>query len=268
MRPIGEHGWGFQFPRVTPDVMDTFYESMHLWDRGHLSKAERGYRQLLREYPEFIDLHHHLAILLDETDRQQEAFKLWQQAVDLGLGCFPQDFSMGQDILPWSYMTNRPFLRAYKGFGLALLKREEIENALAIFMNMLALNPNDNQGVRILAIECAFRLSRPWEVLGISERFPNDIEPDVLYGQVLALYQLGLKAESETALLEAMETHPLVAKELSKKRHTRPRELDPSRVTVGGPDEAYYYWLDAGQQWKNTLGAIDFVRGCLQKHQQ
>ena len=212
IRTIGEHEWGFEFPRVTPNVREAFYESMRLWDAGRLSKAERGYRKLLREYPEFIDLHHHLAILLDETDRQQEAFQLWQQAVDIGSGCFPQDFSMGQDTLPWSYITNRPFLRAYRRIGLVLLNRGEIEDALAIFMNMLALNPNDNQGVRVLAVECAFRHNRPWDVLEISERFPNDIEPDVLYGQVLALYQLGLKAEAETALLEAMEILPLVAK--------------------------------------------------------
>ena len=39
---------------------------------------------------------------------------------------------------------------------------------------------------------------------------------DVIYGRVLALYQMGLKEEAKTALCEAIEYLPLVAKEIIK----------------------------------------------------
>ncbi|MBT9160979.1 MAG: hypothetical protein DDT26_02276 [Dehalococcoidia bacterium] len=228
LRQIAENEWEFEYARLTRREWDRFYDILDLWNsgcRGSISKSERGYRQLLSDYPEFIDVYHHLAILLDETGRPQEAFHLWEKAVNLGLSCFPQNFSMGQDRLPWAFLDNRPFLRAYKAFGLALMEQDKVKNTLTIFTNILSLNPNDNQGVRSLAINCNFILERPWEVLGISQQYPEDIMSEVIYGRVLALYQLGLKAEAKTALGEAVEYLPLVAKELIKKRHTRPKEF-------------------------------------------
>ncbi|MBT9149613.1 MAG: hypothetical protein DDT27_01335 [Dehalococcoidia bacterium] len=146
------------------------------------------------------------------------------------------------------------------------MEQGKVENALAIFTNILSLNPNDNQGVRSLAINCNFMLKRPWEVLGISQQYLEDIMPEVIYGRVLALYQLGLKSEAETELSKAVDYLPLVAKELIKKRHSRPKELYSDCVTVGGPDEAYCYWIEQGQYWKNTPGAIDFVRDYIQNN--
>jgi len=86
----------------------------------------------------------------------------------------------------------------------------------------------------------------------------------VMYGRALALYQLGRRAEAEKALSEAVEFLPLVAKELVKSRHRKPKGLRPDRVTVGGADQAYWYWIDQGQYWRNTPGAIEFVRECLE----
>lgn len=269
LRDTGDNEWSFEYPRLTEREWDRFYDILDLWNsgtRGNISKSERHYRRLLREYPEFIDVYHQLAILLDETDRSQEAFLLWEKAANLGLSCIPQNFSIGKDLLPWGFLGNRPFLRVYKAFGLALMERGKHENALDIFTNILSLNPNDNQGVRALAIDRNFMLKRPWEVMGISQHYPQDIMPEVLYGRVLALYQLGLKAEAEIELSTAVEYLPLVTKELLKKRHTRPKELYLDSVTVGGPDEAYYYWIEQGQYWKNTPGAIDFVRDYIQNN--
>jgi len=42
-----------------------------------------------------------------------------------------------------------------------------------------------------------------------------------------------------------------VAKELLKKRHIPPKSLDPDRYTVGGDDEAFYYWERSGILWED-----------------
>mgnify|MGYP001041662975 CR=1 FL=1 len=266
LHPVGEHEWVFKFPRLTLEITEEFHEAIELWEEDDLGRAEQRYRQLLRDYPEFIDVYHHLAMLLDETGRYREAYNMWQQAVDLGLSAFPKSFSIGRDLLPWYFLDNRPFLRAYHGLGYDFLERGEIESALSIFTNILALNPSDNQGIRGLAINCNFHLKRPWEVLEISERYPCDIMADVLYGRALALYQQGRQTDAESALCEAIDFLPLVARELTKNRHRRPKKFRSDRITLGGADEAYHYWLDHGQYWKKTPGAIDFVSDCLQKH--
>jgi hypothetical protein len=82
---------------------------------------------------------------------------------------------------------------------------------------------------------------------------------------VLALYQLGRKVEAERALREAVAFLPLVAEEIVKRSHTRPKDLQPGFVTHGGADQAYFYWTDQGKHWKNTPGAVEFVRLYLEK---
>jgi len=268
LHQVGEREWTFKFPRLTFEITEQLHEAIELWEEDDLVQAEERYRQLLRDYPEFIDVYHHLAMLLDETGCYPEAFQMWQQAVQLGLSALPRSFSIGRDLLPWSILDNRPFLRAYHGLGFDFFERGDIESALSIFTNILALNPNDNQGIRGLAINCNFHLKRPWEVLEISEQYPHDIMADVLYGRALALYQQGRQVDAESALCEAIDFLPLVAKELTKNRHRRPKKFYSDCVTIGGADEAYHYWLDHGRHWRKTPEAIDFVRNCLQNHTQ
>ena len=268
LHQIGEHEWVFEFPRLTFEINEEFHKAIELWEEDDINQAEQRYRQLLTDYPEFIDVYHHLALLLDEAGHYCEAIQLWEQAVQIGLSAFPGSFLVGQDLLPWSYLDNRPFLRAYHGLGYDFFERRKFESALSIFNNILALNPSDHQGIRGPAINCNFHLKRPWEVLEISEHYPYDIMADVNYGRALALYQQGRRVDANAALHQAIDTSPLVGKELTKNRHRRPAKFYSDRVTIGGADEAYHYWLDYGKHWRNTLGAIDFVRYCLEKHTQ
>jgi tetratricopeptide (TPR) repeat protein len=261
----GENMWTFTFPRLTWEVLEEFHEALEYWRAGYLTDAEEEYLWLLEEFPEFIDVHHHLALVLRKTDRKDEAFQVWQETVQMGLDCLPEEFEIGQDTLPWIILENRPFLRAYHGLGLEYLERGKTERALEIFEDILAMNPNDNQGVRALAIDCHFRLGHPEQVLEICDQYPNDGLEQVIYGRALALLQLGRQAEAEQALTEAVEWLPLVGEELVKKRHRRPSNLNPDYVTHGGADQAYYYWKDQGQHWENTPGAVELVRECLQK---
>ena len=261
---VDEHEWMFEYPRLSDEAFDEFHYAIDLWRAGDISMAEAEYRRLIAAYPEFIDARHHLAMLLDETGRGREAFQIWQETVDLGSSCLPDGFAIGRDRLPWLILENRPFLRAYHGLGLAYLERNEVETALSIFDNVLAMNPNDNQGVRALAIDCNFHLRHPKGVLEICDQYPGDGMEQVIYGRVLALYQLGHKSKARSALRDAIDFLPLVAKELAKARHRRPKNMRPGYITHGGADQAYTYWIDQGQHWKSTPGAIDLVRECLQ----
>jgi tetratricopeptide (TPR) repeat protein len=262
---VGGREWTFEYPRLEWEIIESFHSGLEDWRVGDVVSAEEKYRQLVGDYPEFIDAHHHLALLLSETGRGEEAFQTWQEVVAIGLESLPVAFEMGRDTLSWLIIENRPFLRAYHGLGLEYLERREVETALEIFGNMLAMNPGDNQGARALVVDCNLRLNRPVDVLAVCDRYPDDGMEQVVYGRVLALYQLGRKDEAEEALSQAIESLPLVAGELVKSRHTKPKGLRPGHVTYGGADQAYYYWIEQGQQWKNTPGALEFVRDCLRK---
>ena len=110
-----------------------------------------------------------------------------------------------------------------------------IEEALAIDQELLSLNPNDNQGVRALAVTVLFALKHPEEVIKVCTAYPDDGMPEVAYGRALALFQLGLKTDqATTALKEAVRWRPRVAAELLKTRHRRPQSSIPGYDHDGG----------------------------------
>lgn len=257
--PFFKNEWQFHFTRLDDRVYDMFDDALDDFDTGKLKEAEHSFRLLLDGYPEFIDAYHHLAMLLDETRRHKEARQVWNIAVQIAQAAFPTTFKRGRHRLPWGILDNRPFLRAYHSWGLQLLEQEKVADALAVFDDMLSMNPNDNQGVRALAIDCYFRLAQPTQVLAVCKHYPNDTMEEVLYGRSLALFQLDRQPEASIALRKAIEILPNVARELLKKTHRPPKNLNPNYATVGGSDQAFYYWRHNGQHWVNSKGAIEFL---------
>ncbi len=86
-----------------------------------------------------------------------------------------------------------------------------LEEALAIYQELLAFNPNDHQGVRALAVTVLFARKRPAEVLKVCTAYPDDGMPEVAYGRVPALFQLGRDRDATAALREAVHWRPRVA---------------------------------------------------------
>ncbi|MEK6756735.1 MAG: tetratricopeptide repeat protein, partial [Bacteroidota bacterium] len=234
MTQVSRSEWTFEFPRLDDRAFDLFHEALEHFDAGNFRKAESDVRLLLEGFPEFIDAYHHLAMILEETGRRQQARLLWETAVGIGQSAFPKTFKRGRHKLPWAILDNRPFLRAYHSWGLLLLKEEKIAEALAVFNEILSMNPNDNQGIRALVIDCYFRLSQPDQVIAVCNRFRNDTMEEVLYGRSLAFFQLRQERQAKTALLKAVEILPLVAEELVKASHRPPKNLNPHFVSHGG----------------------------------
>lgn len=55
----------------------------------------------------------------------------------------------------WGFIGTRPWMRAQHSLGLALLEAGDHDEAASLFKRMLILNPNDNQGIRILLLMIA-----------------------------------------------------------------------------------------------------------------
>lgn len=261
---LGNKEW--RFVEIPYETQMKFNDLLEERDFGGVSPAEMELqlRDLIAEAPNFIDAYHHLAMVLEERGKRQEASLLWQQAVNLGLQCFIEQFSAAGNRLEWGWLENRPFLRAYHALGLQHMDAGRPEMALAVFRTILVLNPGDNQGVRALAANCCLALKRYTEALAICEDVPGDHMAETVYGRVLALYALKRTNKAEKALREAVAAMPLVARELVKAKHPRPRNQREGRYTVGGADQAWYYWREAGELWEQVPGAIDFIREFLQ----
>ena len=264
LRQTGDNSWVFEYPDGVKRFNDMLNDGIEWMEVGEYGEAEKVFRSVIKDSGEHIDAIHHLAMILEQKPGMEEkTFRLWARAVDIGLASFPEEFKMGIDRLEWCMFENRPFLRAYHALGLEHVYRGYTDRALIIFNNLLSMNPSDNQGVRTLAIDCDFALNRPEDVLRICDNFPNDATPDTLYGRPLALLMLDKRGEAERALMEAVGQMPLAAKELVKEKHRKPKGMSDDYLTVGGPDEAYDYYLRMGKHWKKTEGALELVRRCL-----
>ncbi|MBM2832418.1 MAG: hypothetical protein HW414_1470 [Dehalococcoidia bacterium] len=257
---VALHQWHFVYPDAYSHLMDLFDEGCESYDEGDLDQAERAFNAVLAAMPDHLDAIHHLAMVLSERDLIYQANDLWEQAVRIGRKTFPKDFNPGEDRLQWGWLENRPFLRCLHGLALAKYEEYHTGEALSLFQELLSLNPNDNQGVRAMAEEALFELNRFEDALKVTEQYPDDMMPETLYGQALALYILGRIREADGALREAIEYSPLVRKELLKKRHRLPRSARPDAVAVGSTDEAYCYWEHFGRFWEAAPGSLDWLR--------
>ena len=262
-----DNEWSFEYLRLTFDVVERLDETIDMYHSGNCNDAKIRFKELIKQFPELIDAYHHLALLMEDFGQPYEAFNLTKSAVDIGLSSLPPNFYFGRDLLPWLNLDNRPFLRAYHYYGLKYKGIKEIEKALCIFNNILDINPNDNQGIRALVINCYLTIKRPLDVLRIVENYLDDTLADTLYGKILALFQLDRIKEANKTLEDAQKILPLIATEISKKQHRKPRHVKQGFITHGGEDEAYYFWKENGKHWKETPGAIDFVREYLSKKQ-
>jgi len=259
LEKVGPALWEFVYPEEFKRRWDALDDAVDLLRAGLLKDAEKDLKRILKDLPDHLDALHHLALVKEELGDNESAFHLWEQAVSLGKKAFPDKFKLGRDRLDWGFLNNRPFLRCMHGYGCTLLERGEKEKALSIFEEMLALNPNDNQGVREIVVELYFSFHQPEKVLKICRLYPDDILPGLLYGRPLALFQSGKKEEATKYLEEAIKYRPLVAKELLKKKHPQPNIL-PDAVVCGGEDEAYLYWQRNKNFWNDTPGAIEWLR--------
>ena len=259
---FGGDTWRFRYPGFGGETQDAFYAILNDWRSGaSLNYLEERLEHLIEEHPEHIDARHHLALFLSQAGRVDAAHTLWRQTVETALACMPEAFELGQDRVPWLELDNRPFLRAYHGLALSFANRGDVRKALQMFQDLLAMNPGDNQGARALVVDMSFYLEKPAAVLEVCEAYPNDSLPEILYGRALAHYQLGHEADADDALRLAIDRLPNIAEELVKTRHVKPDSFREDRVTMGGADEAYHYWIDQGPYWEQTPGAIAWVRG-------
>jgi tetratricopeptide (TPR) repeat protein len=248
----GDDNWIFHDdgPRILADV--AFDEAMQCWYDREYDLCESLFKSVLTEDPYHIDALHHLSLLFDETSREFEAFLCCKEAARLGLDAIPEEFSWKHSQLEWFFHENRPFLRAYYNLGLWHHRRDERDKAIAVFSRLLAVCSNDNLGVRYLLPQLWLEKGDILSVIRLCKQYEDDCGPEIMYTYALAYILSGETTKARLLLKKAKTELPLVAKELKKKRHTKPKSFVDENVMHGGADQAYVYWLAYGKFWINS----------------
>ncbi len=60
-------------------------KGVDLWETGHTKSAKKIYKEVIGEFPEFIDAYHHLGMLYEEEGKDQLAFENWLKGYRKGI---------------------------------------------------------------------------------------------------------------------------------------------------------------------------------------
>jgi tetratricopeptide (TPR) repeat protein len=165
--------------------------------------------------------------------------------------------------LHWAVLENRPGLRCLERLSLLLRDLEDKDAGRALAARVLQLNPNDNQGLRATVINDLLALGRNDEAVALAGRYPEDFLAETLYGAALARFRRG-DADAGEALLTAIRRLPEVPRYLLKPGLKAPK-LHPAGMRIGGRDQAWLYAQDAGPLWRETPGALDWLRATAKR---
>jgi len=159
----------------------------------------------------------------------------------------------------WAFSDNRPALRCLVNLVFLQERYGNDDAADRLAKKVLSLNPNDNHGLRTMVINACLRRGDDVAALALAEQYPEDLNPDISYGKVLALYRLERLEEASDALIDAIAGLPKIPRFLSAKRIRKPK-LDSFGVKLGGDDQAWLYREDMRDVWSTTPGAMEWLK--------
>lgn len=255
MKPIlikyPDNVWEFQFPTEYYDEKhhDLFWNAVEQLDYDYVA-AEKVFKFLILKFPYFIDAYNHLSIAFRKQKKDFESYITAEKAYNIGKECFSKDFNKKTDTLIWSFLNNRPFLRACQILGLEAQLKGDYERALDLFDEILRLNENDNQGARFLKLECLFATKNYKAVRQLLDKLDDDWSIETTYGRV-ALEIISENNElAEKALVNALKANKFLPDEIVKDKHKAPlphrilgEPFFDAGIPIGSIQQAYEHWF-------------------------
>ena len=229
-----------------------FDDGMEYWWKGDVAAACRLFRRALRCDPRHADAHNHLGVDLMERGRLKEAEKRFQAAIQGGECALVSD----KELVEWGRIENRPYLRALANLALLLRRERRYEEALELHEKVLALNPNDNQGIRWLLGEDYHRLGRLEEAIAAYKKALE--EPGVCHSLALALFQTREEKKAGVALLRGFAANQYIAPMLLGERWEKVNGWHGTNTAE--PEWATDYVKEQGDLWRNVPESAKMLR--------
>lgn len=198
-------------------------------------------------------------ILAEDAKTTEEGLAFCRQGIEagekaLGRRTFIEDVGNF-----WGILETRPYMRARHGLAMRLWDSGAREEAMAHYHDMLRLNPNDNQGIRYLLLDCLLICGQDDEAGKLLRRYNKDGSAAWLWSVALACFRReGDSAKARKALERAADGNAHVAAYLLGRKKL-PRTL-PEYISWGGEDEAIAYVAHNGAQaWAAAPGALKWA---------
>lgn len=237
-------------------AQDIMYDA---WDASDRKRRIALARKALDLSPLCADAY---VLLAQETAKNlDQAIDLYRQGVEagekaLGKAAFRDDVGHF-----WGLLETRPYMRARRGLAQTLWDKGLRDEAVTHYRDMLCLNPNDNQGIRYLLLDCFLILGRNDDATKLIKRYKEDGSAPWSWSRALLTFRRsGDCPESRSALSQAMADNTHVAALLLGDKKM-PRQL-PDYVGMGDKNEAVAYVHGATAAWAATPDVLTWLRTC------
>lgn len=229
------------------------------WEEPSRQKCLTLARKALGISPYCADAYN---LLAEKSQSFEERQDLYEQGVKTGHIALGDSFFKKQAGHFWGYLETRPYMRALAGLSECLRKNGLRQEAIANYKELLRLNPNDNQGIRYILINCllAEEMNDEAEELLSVYREPSCT---MLYSAALLSFRKLGYGNADNFLKEAILSNPHVPPYLLELKLI-PWSL-PAYYSQGSVEEAIIYAADACAVWKKTPGALAWLAEDLKK---
>ncbi|MFN0093532.1 MAG: hypothetical protein ACKVVT_01985 [Dehalococcoidia bacterium] len=211
--------------------------------------------EALHLWPDCAEAYLYLAAAVEgQPGLSLALFTLAVEAASAALGPTYLDEYRGE---MWERPEARTLMRAMEGMGRSYWSVGALEHAAEQFAELLALNPNDDQGVRYPLASCLIEMGNGEAVNDLLTMY-DDGTAGRAYLLALAAFQADGDAAARPALASAVGLSPLIAEYLVGDRAFPQEALDlqvPPAVT-----EAMYFADVMAPAWGAVEGALDWLK--------
>lgn len=215
-------------------------------------------KKALKTDPDNIDAY---LILGEESNFWDEALEYYYLAVQAAEKILGKSYFEKNKGSFWGLVETRPYMIAKSRLAQALWELDRKHEAIEHMIELIQLNPNDNQGIRYVLSSYLLYLDEDEKFEKLCRQFPNDSGIYFRYNRALFLFKKhGDCKESIKALKDAIKYNKYVPKYLIRE-DALPDEI-PYYYSLNSPEEAIVYAIDSQAAWQKIPGAIKW----LQKH--
>ncbi len=231
------------------DLMDEAFES------PDPKKQVKLARKALELSPDCADAY---VLLAEHAKSRKEALELYEQAVVAG------ERALGPEVFQeevghfWGLLETRPYMRARERLASLLWTMGRRDEAIRHLQDMLRLNPNDNQGVRYTLAGWLLGEGRDEELAHLLNEYDEGTAAWAYTKALLAFRQNGDTPEARKLLQTAKKSNTHVPAYLLGQKLLPLHQ--PESYSLGSEDEAILYAATSLSGWKETPGAIAWLK--------
>jgi tetratricopeptide (TPR) repeat protein len=250
-------GGMFSEPAVPSDVQKAQELMYQAWEESNPARRLALARRALKISSDCADAY--VLLAEEEADTLERALSYYQKGVAGGRRALGEDYFEENSGHFWGLLETRPFMRAMEGMATCLWRLGRKEEALQTYLELLRLNPGDNQGIRYILADLLQAVNRYEALAALIKEYPDDWSAVWQYTRaLLAFRQGGATNKANRALGDALKQNQHVPTYLTGEKRV-PNRL-PEYIGLGDEREAVAYAADHLNYWRRTPGAVEWLQ--------